>query len=768
MVVNVCKTKKRFLRGIVISVKTLVVFGLVATFVVVGKDNNVFAAGVSAGDDIISGFHPTSVNASNRDPYWTVTASDIATMQAYGVPANTTTCANAAITKGCTLKSDPYVGTSKPANHPDTAAYYWSYYSGSNTNFKSGFNSATGGATLVWISNNNNGFQSNRLAGACPTTRFKMKNNLAYKAGVDVSELVPGTTTITIVYHSDGGGLAYLFGEGGAMNGGGNGRAWGDGSSYWLAGVKGTSDTSGVQAWAFSGNDIHRSGNLTQYGVIPADKSLSDIDLTFRPGDCVGYTGFAVPSIKAAGTYYKYALDPTTNAGSATVSSGNTAVLRNSVAKTGDTISKDTDVKVAQFTIGSGDSRTFDDGTKDGDYLLVDGVDPQSAFLSGVDDFAWKNLSGTAAKKVFSSNSTDTSGGAWDVLFNSGNYPAGTRLCSTIAVRDWASRYSDVGKENANYSYWRYSKPACVVVGRTPQMQIRGADSWSGGMFKEENASCTVMDSARLGGFSGATPSAVRGSWSQYGLTSLGVIAQFGSAGFTMVDSNKLDFANNTGTYGEFMTAAQPTRCLSAIYSHYSALVSDTITTAQAADPSTLGSGVYAVDGDVAINGFSLAKGKHITLLVRNGTVTINGNIQFENTGLQSISEIPSFTLVAYRSGAGNDNGQIVIGNDVTSIDGVYAAYNRLATCAASPEKSPVNDVLTNDGACKNRLQINGAIITRDQILRRTAGGTTTEPSSPAEVVNYRPDLFLTTLAGTDGKNYQLYTSGIRELPPRY
>lgn len=457
------------------------------------------------------------------------------------------------------------------------------------------------------------------------------------------------------------------------------------------------------------------------------------------------------------------------------VLNGDTATFKTFVNNTGPSTSNNVWWKVIGFVVPAGSSTTLVEH-KGVTNAVSDDIksmfSPEAQMVSG--QSRWDFLRNSATGGNFPGNAnTLTDPGTFTLSTDGLN--TGDLLCVAIIVAPW-------GTANVGYdaSYPNYvSKPACAIVGKTPQMQIRGADSWSGGYFPEENiaglnTSCTVSDALRRGGFKGTkapasgTPGYGQGSWSQYGLTALGDITTFGSAGYTNSGSleDRLKFRNSTTAYGNFMTSAA--HCISgnpSAYARYRPLAATTTLTG-AQQPKDLGNGVFYYQGSVTINGFEMPKGQRTTLIVE-GDVTINGDITYP-ASYANIDEIPSFTLIAYRPAVESNKGMISVGSNVKQIDGVYIAYRKFVSCSASADKVPDTSALTDNGACREGLTINGAVITRDQILRRTAGGGRTDRTAPSEIFNYRPDMFLAPYASSSAGAYQVHTMSERELPARY
>ncbi len=326
---------------------------------------------------------------------------------------------------------------------------------------------------------------------------------------------------------------------------------------------------------------------------------------------------------------------------------------------------------------------------------------------------------------------------------------------------------------------YRYSNPVCVKWSKSPQVQLRGSDSSSGGIWDGTSTSYN-------GGFLGVSQSdARRGSWSQYGLlgykgnsATTGNINYFGSGGWTVDNGTasracNLTFANSInsvncssnaiggGMYNGTsltQTISLPTGAKTAVSSMTS--IPD-VTRFGAANCRigtsctalwAMGSGTYKWDGDLEIfNSSTDPAGKRITIIV-SGNVYITQDIYNDlvGTGWSNLADIPMVTIIAKN---------IFVRSDVNYIFGTYIATDRFYSCATSTASLPASDT-REGGACSRQLRINGAVISRTTPqLRRTLGSgysssstntltangeTHLEAITPSELFNYQPNLFLT------------------------
>ena len=379
----------------------------------------------------------------------------------------------------------------------------------------------------------------------------------------------------------------------------------------------------------------------------------------------------------------------------------------------------------------------------------------------------------------------------------------GDSICMAFYIREFSTAAADVGKH-------RFSQPACYVILKSPQIQLKGADSKSGAV---QFGQTPLTGDQYKGGFSGHHSSnPVRGSWSQYGLLADGAITNFGASGYTLGNETnrskacKLLFAN-TRTGGSACTGdaterygnleAKRTITIPAI-----AELSATELAQQVADNkmkgplggagpyydlnlNSLDSGKYYLTSKTRITASQLSKNKHLILVARDpNTISIAGDITINRgDSYTSLSEIPSLTIIA-------DN--INVTGPVTALYGTYIARDRFSTCtyqyrfqgvggatadayATSSGNTSIalaglsNDTSTGAGLCQNQLTVTGAIISKNRPdFHRTHGADKNDPTNPSEIFHYTPNLYLTpyNLTQTGPKPHWTLTD-LKQLPAR-
>ena len=335
----------------------------------------------------------------------------------------------------------------------------------------------------------------------------------------------------------------------------------------------------------------------------------------------------------------------------------------------------------------------------------------------------------------------------------------GDKICSYIAIdNNWSV------KNDQSADTFRASNIACVVVTKSPNLNLSGSDSYAKDGFTGSDVRENIVPGT-----------AKRGSYSQYGLLTgnKDKVTNFGSAGYTTADGNyhslacKLSYANTGNVKDDCkdLKGLKPAK-LSKNLSVPSKPAGAT-PLPKYVDLGTLGSGSYYRSGELYIGKSKLRPGQHITIFV-GGDVDIRGEITNLSNTYNKLSDIPSLTIKAE-----ND---IKVEPQVERITGTYVAAGRFESCNGGQEKG---DTLGAFGLCRSKLKINGAIVSEGSpVFRRTFGAgndsdddqwDTKKISSTAEWINYTPNLWLTTSNGSSGNQLEgLTTTQVTNLPVRY
>ncbi len=339
----------------------------------------------------------------------------------------------------------------------------------------------------------------------------------------------------------------------------------------------------------------------------------------------------------------------------------------------------------------------------------------------------------------------------------------GDKICSYIAIDNNWSVTNDKSADT-----FRASNIACVVVTKSPNLNLSGSDSYA----KEGFTGSDVRENIVPG-------TDKRGSYSQYGLlTGTDGVVNFGSAGYTTASKNnyslacKLSYANTDSAQGncndlKWLRAAELSKNSLSMPSKPAGI--KTLSSGNINLNMLQKSGSYYRNGDLVINDSILMPGRHITIFV-DGDVTIRGHISADwGYKYSNLSDIPSFTIKA---------NNIKVNPGVTLITGTYIATDHFESCNGAQDKS-ADLGMRPDSKCQQKLKVNGAIVSdKPPIFLRTFGaGNQPEDSqwdpnkisSTAEWINYTPNLWLTTSNGSSGNQLEgLTTTQVTNLPVRY
>ena len=355
-------------------------------------------------------------------------------------------------------------------------------------------------------------------------------------------------------------------------------------------------------------------------------------------------------------------------------------------------------------------------------------------------------------------------------LYNiSGNWLGnpGDQICSYIAVdNNWSV------KNGISSTSYAASNIDCARIGKRPQIQMNGSDSYAGKGFHSSAYSAISLNINR-------------GSYSQYGLLtgSTAPITNFGSAGYTAnvsVNACKLAFAN-TGSITSSCSGmtglgnAGIDRALAV-----TATIPNGVLTSPVASDSIsingLSNGYHRRSGSLTISGGSLSSGVRATIVV-NGDVTIAGNIgdsSSESTPYSSLAQMPSLTIIA--------TGNVKVNGSVTLINAnLVSTGGKFISCAESSASNGVDsDLGIHDGAmCKNKLKVNGSVVSKQSpVLHRTFGSgnenyinqwDNNTITATSERFNYTPNVWLVPyLGGGSGTPDGYNTVNVTGLPVRY
>lgn len=344
-----------------------------------------------------------------------------------------------------------------------------------------------------------------------------------------------------------------------------------------------------------------------------------------------------------------------------------------------------------------------------------------------------------------------------------GDYPVGTHVCWALSVNPYTQTSTN----------WRYGTPYCIVVAKSPRVQVWGADLWvgMGGLTSNIVTSLTGRSS------DGKT----YGSWAEYAIVASGSSKSMASGSAlnngtpgspwsgTNCDVVKETFTN-AGSSG--CTGVAPIGNYNTLSSlpDVSATFKPTATLpasspASPIDVNTLATGVYSGSGAIYLKPTTIS-GRWVVINAPGATVNIigNGSLAYSNATVTSAADLPQLVIIA---------NTINIAGGINQVDAWLVARPSTAnTSAPNGSIYTCSDVANasglNSNTCSNALVVNGPVSAQHLFLYRTAGaGTGGDIGSAAETFNLRPDAYMWAYQRASSSN-QVSTMQTKELPPRF
>ena len=337
-----------------------------------------------------------------------------------------------------------------------------------------------------------------------------------------------------------------------------------------------------------------------------------------------------------------------------------------------------------------------------------------------------------------------------------GDLPVGTRLCYALSV------YSYNTATGTNQR-WRHSAPRCVIVAKSPVVNVTGGDVIVGKGISSRII--TQSTQRQVGGVNRTF-----GSWGEYAIIASGEIFTMASgAGYsggvtnlTNCATNLLTFANaNNNTIcsdatskGLYIASGE----LPAVGARFT--VNAAIGNNQTRNITALQSGtIYSAAGTLRLQNSAapMPTGKWVVINAPAATVNIENDIRYSDGPFGSLSEIPQLIIIA---------NTINIAGSVERVDAWLIATGTTGLLNTCTEVS--NPAQLRSTNCNRPLVVNGPVAVRELRLHRTAGaGTGADAGDPSEVFNLRPDAYLWAInyQANSGRAQTVYT---QELPPRF
>jgi hypothetical protein len=337
----------------------------------------------------------------------------------------------------------------------------------------------------------------------------------------------------------------------------------------------------------------------------------------------------------------------------------------------------------------------------------------------------------------------------------------GTKICFAVSVKPPTEKDED-------QNTWRHSDLRCVIVSKSPKVQIWGGDVRVGGSINTSSRAFTSPEPRTFG------------SWGEYAALSgvAGKVPPAGSnSGFASGSGLNMGNSNPTQSSWSALTFANTGTVTSCEFGCYNFTLSSQALTEQfmaaAATPlsgtvdlNTLGSGTYKTTGAITLATTTISPGKSIIIL-SDHTVTIAGDIAYGDGPYTNIRDIPQVVLRAPQIDIANDAG--VVNAWLLAVASTEGEEGVLNTCSYSGGESIAIDKKLTANMCNNPLTVNGPVVADAIYLRRTAGSGSNPDArdDPAEIFNLRADAYLWGSGYGSGmsKARTVYT---KELPPRF
>lgn len=448
-----------------------------------------------------------------------------------------------------------------------------------------------------------------------------------------------------------------------------------------------------------------------------------------------------------------YNLDPSVQNVPSSVEPGGEITVDGIVENTGADISPGNEWRLTQIVYGpsANPSRTGDDSASDPcDYFDGAGrIPPPCAQVDGGTGVRFDPARETVVRDNFTYTVPETA-------------EVGTKICFAVSVRP----PSNLGDQ----SLWRHSTLHCIVVSKSPKIQVWGGDVRAGGRIHTSTRNYT-------------SPGLTHGSWVEYAALSVqqnigfasGAGLNNGNPGSGQSSWSGLTFAN-TGTasgctFGCYNFTLSSGTLVNQFITRTSTPSIDNNAVLNLSDLALPEGGVILRQAEnVTLTGTTIPRGNTI-VIVASGTVTIDGNIIYEDIPYTNIRDIPQVIIRAPTINIRNSATQVDAWLLATAIDsdGDGDIDNEDAPGILNTCSDVAIDANLSANICNNRLMINGPVVADAVYLRRTAGSGSLEAErgEPAEVFNLRADAYLWANAYGSGTG-RAQTVHTKELSPRF
>ena len=279
-----------------------------------------------------------------------------------------------------------------------------------------------------------------------------------------------------------------------------------------------------------------------------------------------------------------------------------------------------------------------------------------------------------------------------------------------------------------------------VDIPTKPVLKVEGGDARSAGarMSTTAGTACVAEPSYSGDVKTHSSPSG-GASYGQYAVMGKGAITGFRSENDSLSTNKNLTFYNNKSTKGGYEVVCRED--LAKKIENEPLKVTRNNMTGLLSGPAINDSGMYIVKKigttKFTTTGITIPKGSRKTVVI-NGDLVINGNIKYPTGGYSSRKQVSALAVIV--------KGNIHIGKDVDTIEGLFVASGKIITCSngTSSALGSLKPNIKNSigrGQCAKPLKIKGAIVANEIYFRRTYGDIGT--GKYAETISFLPELYI-------------------------
>ena len=353
--------------------------------------------------------------------------------------------------------------------------------------------------------------------------------------------------------------------------------------------------------------------------------------------------------------------------------------------------------------------------------------------------------------------------------------PAGTTLKIRACIYPHTSGGDGNWNDKEGDHNWSCSGEKTFIIAKKPSFQVLGGSVYSnGGIAAPAAEKNNLRGMNSLGG-----KVAVFGSWAENAVVANGAVNGLASGAATGLNitlneelvngilDNKDNYCNNRVplSFANYIPASLgcPDRPITGLLGASNSILDRAALVSYIlGNENTINTQLTPNDNNEYILGTKeIFAGTTEVVTAAGDTITIAGNLTYADESYSTLEQVPKLIVYA-------DN--INIACDVTRVDAILIANNKIDTCPNSDGTNDEGIARINEAKNNNQLLVNGIIVTNTLDLNRTYGAATgTNSGIPAEIVNYDASTILWSTSQTATDDYANMTAVYqREIAPRY